>query len=202
MKNLTKRQTEILSFIRKHIEEHKYPPTLREIGGNFGISSKGAFDHIKALEKKNKIRYNGKHSRTIEILEDADETEEKFVKIPLLGDVAAGIPILAEENFSGYIPIAKEILKNGKYFALNVKGDSMLNAGILDGDIAIIQQRNHAENGDIIVARLNDEAVTLKRFYLENNRIKLKAENPVYPPIYTQNINILGKLHYIVRNYE
>jgi repressor LexA len=196
---MTKRQEQVLAFLRNFIEKHKYPPTIREIAQNFEISVKGAYDHIKALEKKAVIHCDMNRSRAIEII--GDERDEDIVSVPILGNVAAGIPLFAEENFEGEIRLASEQLPPGRYFALRVRGDSMQDAGILDGDTAVFVQQNVADNGSIVVAMVN-EAVTLKRFYRETNRIKLKAENPVYPPIYTQNIQILGKLVRIIRNYE
>lgn len=174
---------------------------MREIASHFKISPKGAYDHIKALEKKNKIHCNINRSRAIEIIE-SEEDSKPMLKVPLLGHVAAGIPLLAEENLEGTISLPIESLGNGNFFALHVQGDSMQDAGILDGDIAVFIERQTADNGDIVVARINDEAVTLKRFFKEKNRVKLKAENPVYPPIYTQNVRVLGKLRKIIRNYE
>jgi repressor LexA len=200
MRELTKRQKEILDFIRSFIRNHKYPPTIREIAGRFEISVKGAYDHVKALEKKGQIRCDLGRSRAIEILEEAKD-EPEVVEVPLIGHVAAGVPLLAEENWDGTVRVSSENLNGGKHFALRVQGDSMEGAGILDGDTAIFEQKQIADNGDIVVAVINDEAVTLKRFYQEQNRIKLKAENPVYPPIYTQNVRVLGKLSCIIRNY-
>ncbi|RKX80255.1 MAG: repressor LexA [Spirochaetes bacterium] len=201
MKPLTKRQEEVLAFIKSFINEHKYPPTIREIARHFKISIKGAYDHIKSLERKNYIHCDINRSRTIGINEPPREKAEEFISIPLLGNVAAGTPLFAEENMEGEIRLPSESLRRGKYFALHIKGDSMQDAGILDGDLAIFRHQATAENGDIIVAMVND-AFTLKRFYREKNRVKLKAENPVYPPIYTQNIQILGKLECIFRSYE
>ncbi len=201
MKKLTDRQNEVLSFIRNYLGEHRYPPTMREIAANFSISVKGAYDHVKALEKKGFIRLGSSKSRALELIGEEDSQEE-VLEIPILGNVAAGIPLFAEENLEGNVKIPASQLKRGEHFALQVKGDSMQDAGILDGDTAVFLKTEAAANGDIIVARINDEAVTLKRFYRESNRVKLKAENPVYPPIYTQNIRILGKLQYLLRNYE
>jgi len=200
MKKLTNRQNEVLSFIRNYLNKHKYPPTIREIAGNFSISVKGAYDHVKALEKKEKIRCNINRSRAIELI-GADTEEEEFITIPIIGNVAAGTPLFAEENQEGTVKLPATSLRKGKHFALQVKGDSMQDAGIIDGDLAIFLHQNTADNGNIVVAMVN-EAVTLKRFFKEKNRVKLKAENPVYPPIYTQNIQILGKLEYIFRQYE
>ena len=199
MKALTKRQEQVLTFLKEFIEMHKYPPTIREIAGNFNISVKGAYDHVKALERKNIIRCDINRSRAIEIVGQAEEDE--LVTVPILGNVAAGAPLFAEENFDGDVRLPVSMLGKGRHFALRVKGDSMQDAGVLDGDIAVFVQQNVADNGSIVVAMVN-EAVTLKRFFKEKNRVKLKAENPVYPPIYTQNIQILGKLIFIFRNYE
>lgn len=199
MKNLTKRQTEVLSFIKVFIDSHKYPPTIREIAQNFEISVKGAYDHVKALEKKDVIACDTNRSRAIEIR--SEDSENEILSIPVLGNVAAGIPLMASENLEGHISVPSDMLKSGEHFALYIKGDSMINAGILDGDTAIIRQRPTAENGEIIVAMI-DDAVTIKRFYKEKNRVKLQAENDDYSPIYTQDIKILGKLVKILRNYE
>lgn len=201
MKELTKRQKEVLDFLKKFIDEHTYPPTMREIADHFHISAKGAHDHIKALEKKGILRSNLNRSRAIEII-GKNKDRETFLKIPILGNVAAGQPLFAEENLDGHMTIPSNMLGTGTFFALNVHGDSMQDAGIFDGDMAIISRQESADNGDIVVAMINDEAVTLKRFFREKNRIKLKAENPVYPPIYTQNLRILGRLSCIIRNYD
>ncbi len=201
MKQLTNRQREVLNFIKEFISINKYPPSVREIAGAFNISSSGAHDHLKALVKKGEINFSSNRSRAIEVTSLSTERDE-ILRIPLLGNVAAGLPLMSEENLEGYIKVAASSLKDGSHFALHVRGDSMQDAGILDGDIAVFIQKQTANNGDIVIARINDEAVTLKRFYKEKNRIKLKAENPVYPPIYTQNIKILGKLQFIFRNYE
>ncbi len=202
MKALTRRQQEVLEFIKNFIEDHSYPPTMREIAHHFNISVKAIFDHVKALEKKGQIHCDFNRSRAIELVRPHSEEKEEIAEIPLLGNVAAGKPLFAEENLEKMITFPATSLKPGNYFALNVKGDSMQDAGILDGDTAIFIQKNTAHNGEIVVARVNEEAVTLKRFFHEKNRIKLKAENPVYPPIYSQNVTILGKLEFIIRNYD
>ncbi|MCK5674335.1 MAG: transcriptional repressor LexA [Spirochaetales bacterium] len=201
MKDITKRQEEVLNFIKGFINSNKYPPTMREIASNFSITANGAYDHVKALEKKGRIHCDVNRSRAIGIITKEEEKEE-IIDVPLLGSVAAGIPLLSEENFDGFIKIAASNLSLGTHFALTVTGDSMQDIGIMDGDTAIMVYKQTAENGDIIVAMVNDEAVTLKRFFKEKNRIKLKAENPVYPPIYSQNVRILGKLQYLIRSYE
>ena len=200
MKELTVRQNEILSFIKKYIASHYYPPTIREIAEHFGISIKGAHDHIMALRKKGVIRQTGKCSRTMELIKDTIE-DDNSTEIPVLGTVAAGHPILSDENFDGSITVHHSMLKkNKKYFALKVRGDSMSGIGVMDGDTAIIEKQNVVRNGEIAVAVI-DEAVTLKRFFRENARIRLQAENSAYKPIYCQNVRILGRLAQIIRPY-
>jgi repressor LexA len=204
MKDLTPRQKDVLSFITGYIAIHAYPPTIREIGDHFAISVKGAYDHVEALRKKGFIRLGDKRSRTIEIIRGDDDSKSvnaPVIMVPLLGTVAAGKPILSEENWEGSIPIHHTLLKkNAQYFALKVRGDSMTGAGIADGDVAVIERQDFAENHEIVVA-LVDDAVTLKRFFKEANRVRLEPENTAYKPIYTQNTRILGRLAHIIRSY-
>ncbi|MDR1443918.1 MAG: transcriptional repressor LexA [Treponema sp.] len=199
MKELTQRQKVVLAFIDNFKQEKGYAPTIREIAEHFEISVKGAHDHVTALKKKGSLRLVTRRSRTMEVV---GAHERSFnVEIPLLGTVAAGIPILAEENREGVILVHESTLKkNRNYFALKIRGDSMTGAGIMDGDVAIIEKSNLAHNGEIVVVMVN-EAATLKRFFKENHRVKLQAENPVYPPIYSQNVRILGRLAQIIRSY-
>ena len=202
MKELTERQKEVLSFIADYINNHSYPPTIREIAEYFTISVKGAHDHVMALRRKNCLKQSEKRSRTMELARPRDiEDLGRMSKIPIVGTVAAGTPILAEENWEGTLAMHQSMLKkNRSYFALRVRGDSMSGAGIMDGDMAIIEKQNVVRNGEIAVAVV-DNAVTLKRFYKENSRIKLQAENPVYKPIYCQDLRILGRLFQIIRTY-
>lgn len=199
MKTLTLRQTEVLCSITDFVEEHGYPPTIRELADRFGISIKGAYDHIKALERKGQLRLGDNRSRAIEIIPQAPGDSRKS-EVPLLGSVAAGRPLFADENFEGSVEVPKEMTRSGSCFALRVKGDSMKDAGIYDEDLAIIEERPTADNGEIVVAMI-DDAVTLKRFYRENNRVKLVAENAAYSPIYTQDVRIIGRLRGIIRSY-
>jgi len=199
MKALTERQTEVLSFISAYISKHKYPPAIRDLAGHFAISTKAAYDHLKALERKGQVRCTGNRSRAIEVLNSSLD-DDIVVGVPILGNVAAGVPLLAEENLDGSISVSSRLISSGQHFALRVRGDSMRDAGIIDGDTAIIRQQERAENGDIVVAII-EEAITLKRFFLERNRARLEAENSEYPPIFTQNLRILGKLSAIVRAY-
>ncbi|MDR3147640.1 MAG: transcriptional repressor LexA [Treponema sp.] len=199
MKGLTDRQKEVLSFIEKFKRENNFSPTIREVADYFEISVKGAHDHVNALKKKGSLRLQDRRSRTMEVVGTHDR--DNNIEIPLLGTVAAGTPILAEENREGTVLVHESMLKkNRKYFALHVKGDSMSGAGIVDGDLAVIEKASLVRNGEIAVVVIND-AATLKRFYKEAHRIRLQAENPAYPPIYSQNVRVLGRLIQIVRTY-
>lgn len=204
MKNLTDRQKEVLEFIARFTEENGYPPTVREIGENFGISLRAVQDHIAACQKKGYLSQCQKRSRSIRVLKDdglVRETKPFLAKIPLLGTVAAGKPLLCEENLDGYVNIAEPFVRPGKsYFALHVRGASMANAGILDGDLAIIEQAEIATEGQIVVAVVNN-AITLKRFYREEERIRLQPENPDFQPIYTRYVQIAGIMVGLVRTY-
>jgi repressor LexA len=202
MKELTKRQEEVLSFITNYLHIHAYPPTIRELADHFTISVKGAQDHLSALKKKGVLKQGDKKSRTIELVKTPDEDSE-FREIPVVGTVAAGLPILAIENRDGFIRFPRSMLKrNHEYFALRVKGDSMIGAGIMEGDLAVIEQQNMVQNGEIAVVML-EEAATLKTFYRESSRIRLQPENPAYKPTYCdQDVRILGRLAHILRTYN
>jgi repressor LexA len=200
MKAPTKRQTEVLDFLKSFLSRHKYPPTIREIAAHFGISVKGAYDHVKALEKKGLIACDNNRSRAIEIIETQSDSDDIQRQVPLLGHVAAGMPLFAEENNEGSLSLPASMVGSGDVFALRVEGESMIGAGIMDGDVAVFAHQPNAENGQIVVAMV-DEAVTLKRFYKEKNRVRLQAENPAYPPLYTADVRILGRLVALVRSY-
>ena len=201
MRALTVRQREVLEFINTYIESHPYPPSIRELSDHFSISVRAGYDHLKALQKKGFIRPSDGRSRTLEVLDSGfQERRDRLVRVPLLGRVAAGAPIFAADNVERTVGVSEELLDGATYFALRVQGESMRDAGILDGDIAIVRRQEHAVNGDIVVAMI-EEAATLKRFYLERNRIRLQADNPAYPPIFTRNLRILGKLRAIQRSY-
>jgi len=202
MKELTKRQKDVLSFIANHINKHSYPPTIREIADYFSISVKGAYDHVAALKRKNCLKQDGNRSRTMALTESKeDENSKMLLKIPVVGTVAAGVPILSEENWEDTLLLHRSSLKKNRvYFAVKVRGDSMKDAGIMDGDMAVIEKQNVAKNGEIVIAVVED-AVTLKRFYKENSRIRLEAENKRFNPIYCQDVRILGRLAQIIRHY-
>ena len=203
MKQITERQKEVLTFISQFTEENRYPPTVREISDHFGISLRAVQDHIIALQKKGFLSQSQKRSRSIRVLSDIREKDEKLYvgKIPLLGTVAAGRPLLCEENLDGYVNLTEPFVRPGKsYFALRVRGQSMINAGILDGDLAVIEQANTAVDGQIIVAVI-DDAITLKRYYKESERVRLQPENPAFQAIYCTDVRIVGILSNIVRTY-
>ena len=198
MKQMTSRQKEIYDFLEAFIEREGYSPSIREVAGHFGISAMGARDHLLALEKKGYIQSGSNTSRSFVL--SRSKTEE-VLDIPILGHVAAGQPLLAEENLNGSVKLPSALFSHSSLFALYVEGDSMINAGIFEGDLAIFHQQEQVENGQIVVAMV-EEAVTLKRFYREKSRVRLQAENPEYSPIYASDIRILGRLVHLIRNYD
>lgn len=203
MKGITDRQKEVLDFISGFAEENSFPPTVREISEHFQISIRAVQDHILALQKKGFLSQSQKRSRSIRVLSDTRDKEQlPFVgKVPLLGTVAAGKPLLSEENLDGYVNLTEPFVRPGKtYFALRVRGQSMINAGILEGDLAVIEQSDIAADGQIIVAVI-DDAITLKRYYKETDRIRLQPENPDFQAIYCKDVRIVGILSNIVRTY-
>ncbi|HSW53944.1 MAG TPA: transcriptional repressor LexA [Ignavibacteriaceae bacterium] len=208
---LTDRQEDILTFIKQFTLESGYPPTLREIGKHFQISSTfGVKRHLEALVKKGFINIESNASRGISMIRRNSEDlidatfrdDNAFVKIPVIGRVAAGIPINAVENLEGSLVVDPSFLKKAEdAFALRVKGDSMINAGINDKDLVIVSPREQAKNGDIVVAMLNDEA-TIKKFEFINNKIRLIAENNAYLPIEVKredDFKVIGKVKGVVR---
>ena len=203
MKEITERQKEVLNYISAFTEENSFPPTVREISTHFGISLRAIQDHLAALQKKGYLSESNKRSRSIKVLSDLREKESKLYvgKVPLLGTVAAGKPLLSEENLDGYVNLTEPFVRPGKsYFALRVRGESMINAGIFDGDLAVIEQSSTALDGQIIVAVI-DDAITLKRYYKESERVRLQPENPAFQAIYCQDVRIVGILSNIVRTY-
>ena len=169
MKQITERQKEILNFISDYQAENSYPPTVREIGDHFGVSIRAVQDHITALQKKGFITQTQKKSRSIKVLVDERQKDQGMFmeKVPLIGTIAAGTPLICEENYEGYVTLTEPFIRPGKnYFALHVRGQSMINAGILEGDLAIIEQTSTATDGQIVVAVI-DDAITLKRYFKE-----------------------------------
>lgn len=209
MKNLilTERQDEILKFIILNKEKFGYPPSIPEIQEKFSFKSPNAVqDHLGALERKGYISRRAHKARSIEVLGHTtlmENDKNNAIEIPIVGEISAGRPILAQENIEGNIVIDKSIVKNSNgIFALRVKGDSMINTGILNGDYVIASQQQDAEQGDIVVALIEDEA-TVKRFYKEKNRIRLQPENDTMEAIIIKpnenNVKIIGKIESVIR---
>lgn len=196
-KVLTKRQEEVLNYIKKYIATHGYPPATREIGAELGLSSPATVHtHLKKLEEAGLIRKTNSKFRTIEILVDNEyiDVKEDVVKVPLLGKITAGSPIEAIENPGEFFDLPISLVPNREQvFTLKVSGESMINRGIFDNDIVIVQKQNTARNGDIVVAMTMDNEVTLKTFYKEKDYIRLQPENDTMEPIILNEVKILGK---------
>ena len=197
MEKLTKRQDEILLFMKEYIVSHGFPPTVREIGKALGVSSPATIHaHLANLERKGMIKKDGSKNRAIEILvenEFANKSEE-VTKVPLLGKITAGSPIEAIEKPDEFFSLPTYLIpKQKEVFTLNVSGTSMINVGILDGDIVIVEKQNTARNGDIVVAMTEDNEVTLKTYYKEKDHFRLQPENDTMDPILLDQVFILGK---------
>ena len=197
MKELTKKQDEILQFIKKFIVSHGYPPTTREIGSALGISSPATINvHLSKLEQKGYIKKENSKNRALELLvnNEYEEKNENIIEVPLLGKITAGNPIEAIERPDEYFQLPSYLVpKNKDVFTLKVDGESMINAGILDGDIVIVERKNTARNGEIVVAMTDENEVTLKTFYKETDHFRLQPENDTMEPFIFKNITILGK---------
>lgn len=198
-KDLTKKQEETLTFIKKYMVSHGFPPSVREICAGMGLSSPAtAHTHLKELESKGFIRKQNSKFRTIELLVDNEfqkkEEKEDVVTVPLLGKISCGNPIEAIENPDEFFTLPASLIPaKESIFTLKCSGDSMINVGIYDKDIVIIQKQNVAKNGDIVAAMTEDGEVTLKTFYKENGHIRLQPENDALAPIILNNCTILGK---------
>ena len=192
---ITEKQSEILAYIKDCILKKGYPPTVREICEKVQLkSTSSVHSHLEQLEKNGYIHRDPTKPRTIEIVDDTfNLTRREVVNVPLIGTVAAGAPILAQENIENYFPIPVELLPNNETFMLKVKGDSMIEAGIFDGDRVIVEQTNVARNGEIVVALVDDSA-TVKRFYKEKGYIRRQPENSSMEPIIVPDVKILGKV--------
>jgi len=201
-KKLTNRQQQVLDFIINYVRDVGYPPTVREIGNEFKISSKGAYDHIMAVEKKGYIRRDASKPRAIELMDFIPgRTPGSVIEIPVVGKVAAGEPLLASQNIDRTISLSSDMIRTEEPFALRIKGDSMIGVGILEGDYVIVKQQPAAEQGDIVVALIDDEA-TVKRFYKAGDHIKLQPENPSMKPIIVKDVTILGKVIGLFREVQ
>ena len=192
---ITAKQQEILEYIKETILKKGYPPAVREICEAVHLkSTSSVHSHLETLEEKGYIRRDPTKPRTIEIIDDCfNLTRREVVNVPLVGTVAAGVPLLAEENIENYYPIPVELLPNAETFMLNVKGNSMINAGIFDGDQLIVERCSTAYDGEIVVALVDDSA-TVKRFYKEHGYYRLQPENDEMDPIIVDHLEILGKV--------
>lgn len=200
-KMLTTRQRQILDFIRDCVHKYGYPPSVREICKEVGLSSTSTVHgYLHQLEETGFIRRDPAKNRTIELLDESSWRSKKIVPLPLVGQVRAGEPITAEECVEDVYPFSEEFVGEDDCFMLTVKGDSMINAGIFEGDYLIVRSQDSAQNGDIVVALLDEEA-TVKRYYREEARVRLQPENDAYEPIYTANCYILGKVIGLFRKY-
>lgn len=205
MEKLTKRQEEILNYIKEYIVNHGYPPTVREIGADLGVSSPATIHaHLKNLEEKGFILKKETKNRAIELLVENEfaHKDENTIEVPLLGKVTAGSPIEAIENPNEYFQLPAYLVpKNKEVFTLTVSGESMINAGILDGDILIVEKQATARNGQIVVAMNEDNEATVKTFYKEKGYFRLQPENDTMDPIILNNVTILGKVIGLYRQF-
>lgn len=187
-------QQRILEYIKSEIQTKGYPPSVREIANAVGLKSTSTVHgHLTRLEKKGLLHRDAMKPRAMEVIGDPNFVRNATTAIPVVGRVTAGQPILAEENVDEYIPIPDAMLGDGEHFILLVKGESMIQAGIMDGDYVVVRKQQDANNGDIVVAMIEDSA-TVKRFYKEHGHFRLQPENPTMDPIYTDEVTILGKV--------
>ena len=197
---ISEKQKEILEFMKTEILNKGYPPTVRDICEAVKLSSTSSVHaHLEKLEKNGYIRRDPTKPRAIEIIDDNfNLTRREVVNVPLVGCVAAGQPLLAVDNIENYFPIPAEYMPNVQTFMLKVKGESMINAGIFDGDTILVKQQDYASNGDMVVALIDDSA-TVKTFYKENGHIRLQPENDSMDPIIVPDCKILGKVFGVFR---
>ena len=197
---ISKKQEEILQYIKSQILERGFPPAVREICDAVNLkSTSSVHSHLVTLEKNGYIRRDPTKPRAIEILDDNfNLTRREMVQVPMVGRVAAGEPILAQENIEEYFPIPVEFLPNNDVFMLKVRGESMINAGIMDGDYVVVEKRNTASNGEMVVAMIEDGA-TVKTFYKEEGVIRLQPENDTMEPFILPDVEILGKVIAVFR---
>ena len=191
-------QQRILDYIENFIEVNGYPPSVREIGQAVDLKSTSTVHgHLNRLEKKGLLHREAMKPRTIDIKR---EDKPQTLKVPILGKVAAGVPILAEENAEGYEMLPDTIVGRGDHYILEIRGESMITAGIMNGDFVVVKRQHTAQNGDIIIAMIDDEA-TCKRYFKEPDRIRLQPENPRMHPMYVRSVEILGKVVAVYRKY-
>ncbi len=198
---LSAREQEILNLLRQGLIENGYPPTVREICAQTGLRSTATVHaYLERLEKKGYIKKAEDKPRAISIVNNDENYADavEAVLVPLVGEVAAGNPILATENIEATIPLPKDMVRDSECFLLRIRGESMIDAGILPGDLVVVRRQNSADNGDIVVAMLQSDA-TVKRFFKEKNTIRLQPENSTMEPIYSTEVNIIGKVIGLLR---
>ncbi|UOF89534.1 transcriptional repressor LexA [Fodinisporobacter ferrooxydans] len=210
MVKLSKRQQEIMDFIKQEVKQKGYPPSVREIGEAVGLaSSSTVHGHLERLEQKGLLRRDPTKPRAIEVInleigtavgEHYPETDRSVIMAPIIGKVTAGQPITAVENIEDYFPLPASMRNEPSIFLLHVAGNSMIDAGIFDGDMVVVRQQRTAQNGDIVVAMTEDEEATVKRFFREADHIRLQPENPAMQPLRYANVTILGKVIGLYRN--
>ena len=201
---LTERQTKILDYIRYVTRIRSYPPSVREIGEAVGLSSSSTVhNHLNQLERRGLIKRDPSKSRTVQLVQDAgvDAQRRNAISVPVVGSVAAGAPILAEQNIEDHVLLSSEMAQEGN-FLLRVRGESMINAGILDGDLVLVRPQQEAPANGVIVVALVDGDATVKRFERGNGHIRLVAENPAYEPIVTTNVSLVGIVRGVIRLFH
>lgn len=199
--NPSQREAEILRYIKHSIQSRGYPPSVREIGEAVGLkSSSTVHNYLCKLEEKGLLRRDPTKPRAMEILDDESESFKEMVMVPVLGRVAAGIPLLAVENQEDMFPLPVDFAGRGEFFMLRVKGNSMVEAGILEGDLVLVRRQPSVENGDIVVALLEEEA-TIKRFFREHGHVRLQPENYQLSPIIVRDVTVLGKVTGLIRKF-
>ncbi len=198
---LSDRQRQILNFVRKHVYSRGYPPAVREIGQAVGLSSSASVhSHLQKLEKLGFLQRDPSKPRAIELTQESSWRQKTMVPVPLVGKVTAGQPILAMENIEETYPLPLDLIGcQDDVFMLSVKGDSMINAGILDHDYIVVRKQNYANNGDIVVALIGDDETTVKRYFRELKQIRLQPENDAYLPITGTDIKVMGKVIAVFR---
>lgn len=208
MKQLTKRQLEVADFIEQYIDKNGYAPSVRDIATNFGFSPKAAYDHMTALKKKGVIKTAENLPRGLALLKHkTNDSENTVIKVPVVGTTAAGTPIFSEESYDGYVPIPQALVgvsDSDTIYALKVRGDSMIEDGINDGDLAILLRTKTAKNGDIVVASIGDDetyAITLKHFYQKGNNYELKPANSAYKSFISNHCDVHGKLLMVIKKF-
>ncbi|MGE7113869.1 transcriptional repressor LexA [Lysinibacillus sp. NPDC047702] len=205
MKKVSKRQEDILAFIKEEVRAKGYPPSVREIGEAVGLaSSSTVHGHLARLEQKGFIRRDPTKPRAIEILEPEDSIQKQnVIHVPLVGKVTAGSPITAIENIEEYFPLPDTYgTSEDQLFMLEIMGESMIEAGILDGDLVIVKQKSTADNGDIVVAMTEEDEATVKRFFKEKNHFRLQPENSTMEPIIVDQVSILGQVVGLYRRVQ